>query len=501
MPSEVTDPALLAQLNGTSQPQEVTDPQLLSQLNGSPKRYGSGAAGMKDVLADGTLAPSNSPQAQAAISPVAGNSFLQNARIGAGKLYTDVGLGARQLYAQAADAISPQDQTLSGLITGQQPSRLAPLQQEAADKRALDAPVMGTAGGQIGRIAGALPLAVLPGANTYAGAALTGAGMGALQPTAPGESRALNAGLGAATGLAGNYAGNKVTSWISQRAAQPFMGWNQNTVNQAAAQAVGSNAPRLNQPALAETSQRLGSIFDAARSPAVTVPVGTPTARAIVNAQQGLNRSTLREFQGNAQIQNLTDYLRVANRSATAQQLGNVSTRLGQQANSQMTSQTGNRELGRALFSIKEHVDDLIGNSITDPGLQAAYATARPQYRQFLSLTSRPSILNSSTGNVNPTNLGKYLQKADKSGYTLGGNQSPLYQAARWGQGNGVSTQPPPVLRHFGLDWMGYQAAHNPVTQATGGLLSRGLLPVNRAVPGGIRGLMYGLEPSATDLE
>lgn len=37
MPTEVTDPALLAQLNGTAPPREVTDPALLAQLNGAPQ--------------------------------------------------------------------------------------------------------------------------------------------------------------------------------------------------------------------------------------------------------------------------------------------------------------------------------------------------------------------------------------------------------------------------------------------------------------------------------
>ena len=79
----------------------------------------------------------SSPQAR---SLVAGNSFLQNAVLGVGKLYTDMGFGARQMIGQAQDALwGP---SLSGLITGK--TRTQQLQQEAADKRALDAPLANT---------------------------------------------------------------------------------------------------------------------------------------------------------------------------------------------------------------------------------------------------------------------------------------------------------------------------------------------------------------------
>src|SRR6185437_15797689 len=151
-------------------------------------------------LVNGQQVPTGSPEAQAAYAPTRG--FWQNALEGAGKLYTDVGLGARQMYAQGADALSRP--SMNSLVTGQ--TRYQALQQEADDKRALDAPLQGTWGGKVGQFAGAAPLAFVPGANTYIGAGLIGGGMAALQPTVEGESRGLNTTVGAGLGVAGKYA-------------------------------------------------------------------------------------------------------------------------------------------------------------------------------------------------------------------------------------------------------------------------------------------------------
>jgi hypothetical protein len=132
---------------------------------------------------------------QAKYGPTAGNSFLQNAAIGAGKLYTDVGLGARQLYARAADAIDPQN-------------RLGALQSEAADKATTDQPIMATGGGKVGAVAGALPLAFIPGAATLPGAAAIGGAQGLFTPTQAGDSLLKNTSEGVGMGALGYGAGN-----------------------------------------------------------------------------------------------------------------------------------------------------------------------------------------------------------------------------------------------------------------------------------------------------
>lgn len=190
------------------------------RTQGSTHQYGTGKS--FDTLPDGSLALSNSPEAAAARSPVSGNSFLQNALIGSGKFDTDLGLGARQVYATVADAISPRQPTLSSLITGPQ-SRLSALQNEAAQKRQTDQAIMQTAGGKAGQIGTgvltAIPLSAIPGVGTYLGAGAIGAGFGLLTPTTANESRLLNTGIGGALGIAGQGTGNLLSRWLATRAA------------------------------------------------------------------------------------------------------------------------------------------------------------------------------------------------------------------------------------------------------------------------------------------
>lgn len=80
-----------------------------------------------------------------------------------------------------------------------------------------DTELSNTTGGKVGAVAGnvalALPTAFIPGANTITGAALTGAGLGAIQPVAEGDvlkETAKNAIVGAATGAAGQVAGKAI---------------------------------------------------------------------------------------------------------------------------------------------------------------------------------------------------------------------------------------------------------------------------------------------------
>jgi hypothetical protein len=369
------------------------------------------------------------------------SGFLRNVASGAGKLYSDVGLGARQAYAQATHADT------------------SALNQEAIDKRSLDAPLAATGGGKVGQFVGALPLAAIPGANTYAGAALIGAGLGATQPTVGDESRLLNTGVGTALGVGGKYVGDTLSSWLTRRAAEPFTGWRQATGNAAAAQSVGSDASALTQPELAAQQSRLGAIFDAARTPDVSIDMTGQTASVLSNAAQDLNQSSRTALEGNKQVANLMTHLQ--NGTATAEQLGSIGSKLGKEAASQMKSPTGDRDLGQALFAIKDHVDDLVGSSITDPALAKAYAAARPQYRMLTTMESRPSILNSTTGDVNLRTLGNYLQRTDKAGFTRGGNTSPIYEAARFGQRAGFGSQAPRFELLSPQEWIGHQLTNS----------------------------------------
>lgn len=439
---------------------------------------------------NGQTVPTGSPAAVAARSPVAGNSFGQNALIGAGKFYTDMGLGGRQIYAQAADVISPQDKNLSGLITGQQPSRTAALEQEAADKRAIDAPVMGTVGGKVGQIgAGALtaiPLSAIPGANTYLGAATIGGGFGALTPTTQNDSRLLNTGIGAGLSVAGKYAGDKLSAWLSARQSSPVpvneltpaqqqaaqsgqqigmtltpgqasgnkalqqleaklesQPWtsgpfnalkrsNQEALNSQWAQQIGETGNSVDATVLGRANDRLGQVFDSVRDPSRVLSVNPQATKSAIDTidqdVQGLIPGSIRDNPLVKQLETVT-----STGSANGEQLGSLSSKLGKAAFKQMTSPSGDRDMGQALYAVKEHVDDLVEQTL-NPQELAEYSAARGQYRNLMTLTSRVGIVNPSTGNISGASLANKLQQSDRQGFLFGKNQSDAYNAARFAQ-------------------------------------------------------------------
>lgn len=162
-----------------------------------------------------TPSPAASAPADAAVAqqydPSAGGSTLQVGPLdtgiptsqgvdrflaGAGKGMTDLARGAGQLVG-----VTPQS--------------------DIKEAERLDAPLMETGAGKAGAITGtvaaAAPTMFVPGANTYTGAALVGAGTGLLQPVAEGDvatGKAKNAAIGAAAGAAGQAVGNAIGAGV-----------------------------------------------------------------------------------------------------------------------------------------------------------------------------------------------------------------------------------------------------------------------------------------------
>lgn len=71
----------------------------------------------------------------------------------------------------------------------------------------------------LGNLAMFAPTAMIPGANTYTGSAAIGGIMGALQPTAEGESRLTNTATGTLAGIAGKGLGDTVATAVTSREA------------------------------------------------------------------------------------------------------------------------------------------------------------------------------------------------------------------------------------------------------------------------------------------
>jgi hypothetical protein len=126
-----------------------------------------------------------SPEFKKKYGPLSTSDF-QNFRAGYGKAAVDLGRGAGQWL---------------GLVS----------RDDVASARERDADLMGTkaakTGNILGAVANAAPAAFVPGANTLAGAAVTGAVTGALQPSVSTGETLGNIGLGAATGPVATLAG------------------------------------------------------------------------------------------------------------------------------------------------------------------------------------------------------------------------------------------------------------------------------------------------------
>jgi hypothetical protein len=474
-------------------------------------------------------------------------------------MFTDMGLGARQIYASAADVVDPRGPNLGSLVTGQPTSRTAELNQEAANKRQIDAAVMATGGGRVGQIgtgiATALPLAFVPGANTYTGAALIGGSMGALAPTTENESRLLNTGVGAGLGVVGQYGANKLGGWLANRRAtmpleepsgltvaqqeaatageklgmkltpgqssgsvalqkveakleaQPWTSGpidalkarNAQAINAVAAKAIGEPGNTVDATVLGNASERLGQVFESVRNPETVIPVTPGQTKGVIDSLEqeltGLlpNNAALRD---NGLVKNLETI--TATGQVNGEQLGQLSSKLGRAAYKQMSGASGDRDLGKALFQVKDHVDDLLQSTLSGPQLEA-YTAARQQYRALMQLTSRVGTVNPSTGNVSGGALANYLQQTDRQGFLFGKNQSDLYNAARFAQafkpvvGNsGTATRSSMSIKDWALSLPG-SLMSRAYMSGIGGALAKGAVKA----PGLIgEGVSYGIERS-----
>lgn len=185
-------------------------------------------------------------------------SFGQNVAAGMGRVLNRVGLGAKQMGAQAIDALQ------GGGV------RAANVQAEIDEAARLEAPLMRTAGGQTGDVAGNVAMtipAVLagPAAAGYAGMATVGGLMGLLQPTQGDESRLMNTAVGGVAGAAGKFAGDKIAGAISgalsNRTAKAAADKAQGTVKDAAL-AAGREAGYVVPPRMATKQGMLGAMLE-----------------------------------------------------------------------------------------------------------------------------------------------------------------------------------------------------------------------------------------------
>lgn len=149
---------------------------------------------------------------RASYDPTIDMSATERALAGAGKAFSDLGVGAGQLARAGIEAVAPPKKSLSDLVTGGAGKSFAdtlglPTQAEIDERKKRDAPLMSTTAGAVGNVVGnvaaAIPTVFIPGAQSLAGAALVGAVQGLVQPVASDESRLSNTALGGAAGAGG----------------------------------------------------------------------------------------------------------------------------------------------------------------------------------------------------------------------------------------------------------------------------------------------------------
>lgn len=212
-----------------------------------------------------------------AYSPAKGMGVGEKFAAGAGKVLADMGQGVAQYGAGIADFFSPRQQGLSDLVTGKKPmSRVDEARQAVAETRQRDAALMDTTAGRLGNIAGNVallaPTAMIPGANTYTGAATIGAITGAMQPTTSGGETMANIGLGAAGGAGGKWLGDKAGAYVADKLKAGQAAQQANAQKVAAAQAAAKEgyvippADLPNQGALTEAVSGLSGKIKTAQT-------------------------------------------------------------------------------------------------------------------------------------------------------------------------------------------------------------------------------------------
>ncbi len=384
-----------------------------------------------------------------------------------------------------------------GLILGAKQLLGKATKKEIDDHKAamkgLRSTTSGTIGDVLGQISAAVPLSMIPGANTYAGSALIGGGLGALQPTGENDSRTENMTLGALGGAAGKYVGDKLIGLLKGRGAglknqqalyspeqtaglnpaqrevlkegqrlgfkstpgvssgskslqkfeaalesNPFTSGafedikthNAKVLNKISAGAIGENSDYVNSTILEQAKDRISEVYKRVadtRDRAIPAQDFSNKFKAIVDEFEGLLPANLDE---NPVVKRLIDFAQSG--KATGEQLQTIASKLGNIAAKNMTTQGGDRDMGMALFRVKDMADDYLRSGLNAETAKA-FDEARKQYRNLMLLTGRSGVVNSASGDVSKLGLANVLQSKDKAGYVMGKNKSDFYNAARFG--------------------------------------------------------------------
>jgi hypothetical protein len=206
---------------------------------------------------------------------------------------------------------------------------------------------------------------------------------------------------------------------------------NQTVLNRATAQAIGVDATELSNPVLAQAQRQISSVYKKVSSPTVQKLDDMYVMNGIDLIDNAFEGLTTQPLKSNIFVKQLQDF--ATKGEATGNQLATLSSKIGKRAKNEMTTANGDRELGQALFQIKEIIDDQLAAGLSAEE-QAAFQAARANYRNLMTLRSNPGVINPSSGNVSGLNLASALTRKDPQGFVFGSNTTPMYEAARFAQ-------------------------------------------------------------------
>jgi hypothetical protein len=206
---------------------------------------------------------------------------------------------------------------------------------------------------------------------------------------------------------------------------------NQKILNRSTAQAIGVNSDELSNPVLAQAQRQISNVYKQVASPEVKKLDGNTIQTGIELVDNAFEGLTTQPLKSNIFVKQLQDL--AAKGEASGNQLQTLSSKIGKRAKNEMTTAMGDRELGSALFQLKEMVDDALAQGLSREQ-QAAFQQARANYRNLMTIRSNQGVVNPSTGNVSGLNLASALTRKDPQGFVFGSNQTPMYEAARFAQ-------------------------------------------------------------------
>lgn len=206
---------------------------------------------------------------------------------------------------------------------------------------------------------------------------------------------------------------------------------NQKILNRSTAQAIGVDSAELSNPVLAQAQRQISKVYQQVASPEVKKVDGNTIQTGIEIVDKAFEGLTTQPFKNNLFVQQLQNI--AAKGEASGNELQALSSKIGKRAKNEMTTAMGDRELGSALFQVKEMVDDALAQGLSKEQ-QTAFQLARSNYRNLMTIRSNQGVVNPSTGNVSGLNLASALTRKDPQGFVFGSNQTPMYEAARFAQ-------------------------------------------------------------------